>query len=152
MAIKNQFTEVDYWRTIGEIQALLMKYGATHVNLKNSGKGPDAIVFTMELDSRPINFLLDCDIEGIKAALKEAKYGKLDGAKDPNEKALRVGWRIVKDWIGAQMAFIEARRAKDQTRSLITAFLPYAVDLHGKTLADKLLNPADDGYKLLTNG
>lgn len=147
MAIRNYTTDVDYWKSIGEIQAQLFKYGASHVNLKAGPDGPEAITFTMELEGQPFNFLLSCERDGILASLKEARYGKLDGAKTPGEKALRVGWRIVKDWIGAQMAFIEARKAQDRTRALITVFLPYAVSTTGETLADKLLGSSGSALK-----
>lgn len=149
MAIKNYRTEVDYWKSIGEIQALLFKYGASHVNLKSGPWGPEAITFTMELEGQPLNFLLDSAPKDILVTLQASKSLNLDGAKTKEEKALRVGWRIVKDWISAQMAFIEARRAGDQARQLITVFLPYAVNTSGETLGERILAAGGNNLKLL---
>lgn len=149
MALKNYRTEVDYWKSIGEIQALLFKYGASHVNLKSGSWGPEAITFTIELEGQPVNFLLDSAPKDILVTLQTSKTLSLDGAKTKEEKALRVGWRIVKDWISAQMAFIEARRSSDITRQLITVFLPYAVNTSGETLSARILQPGSNNLKLL---
>ena len=67
------------------------------------------------------------------AALLEQQYesGKLRRAGRPERaQAVRVAWRIVKDWVEAQMALVE-------TQMVTTAevFLPYAVMKDGRTLA-----------------
>lgn len=55
------------------------------------------------------------------------------------EQALRVSWRILKDWIVAQMAIIQAKLA-----SLTQVFLPYIVAKDGKTLFEKFSYFPDD--------
>jgi hypothetical protein len=45
------------------------------------------------------------------------------------EQALKVSWRIVKDWVEAQMAIVEAKLA-----DVVEVFLPYLITKQGKTL------------------
>lgn len=45
-------------------------------------------------------------------------------------QAVRTAWRIVKDWVEAQMALVETRMVTTQE-----VFLPYAVMRDGRTLA-----------------
>lgn len=54
---------------------------------------------------------------------------------------MRVSWRIVKDWVEAQMAIVEAQLAE-----VGEVFLPYAVTKKGNTLYKEL---KQDGMKLL---
>jgi hypothetical protein len=54
--------------------------------------------------------------------------------KNDMEYAQRVGWRIIKDWIDAQMALVDLKQAK-----IIQVFLPYAYDaLKKKTFYESL--------------
>ena len=45
------------------------------------------------------------------------------------EHAYKVAWRILKDWVLAQMAIVEAGAAQ-----LAEVFLPYALQPDGKTM------------------
>lgn len=70
-------------------------------------------------------FKLPCNFEGVfKTMLRERKVNKYQWERDPKnkEQARRIAWRIIKDWVAAQMALIEAEQA-----SLAQVFLPYAV-------------------------
>mgnify|MGYP001580177393 FL=1 len=58
------------------------------------------------------------------------------------EQALRVSWRIVKDWVVAQMAIVEAEMV-----DMAEVFLPYAITKNGTTLYKEIQN---NGMKLLT--
>lgn len=46
--ILNYTTKIDSWRMISEIQQLLAKSGASHINIKNEGSQPSAISFTID--------------------------------------------------------------------------------------------------------
>ncbi len=139
--IKNASTSVDYYKTLGELHMILARGGASHINVRYENALPIGMSFSIEIDHFPVNFLLPCYIEGIKDILNQSKEGRRKrGAADADEKAMRVGWRIVKDWVEAQLAFVAARRAEDQMRALATVFLPYVVNAEGKTLAEKLLS------------
>ena len=56
-------------------------------------------------------------------------------------QAVRTAWRIVKDWVEAQMALVETQMVT--TRDV---FLPYAVMRDGRTLSQHVQN--DPGFLL----
>lgn len=143
MAILNYTTKIDAWKTISEIQQLLAKSGASHINIRNEGSQPAAISFTIEHNKYPLNFILPCNSSGVLKVIK--KDGRVrNELKDGDQaQAARVSWRIIKDWIEAQNALIQVDMA-----SMATVFLPYLViNSTGETLSDKMLN--NDGLKLL---
>ncbi len=66
---------------------------------------------------------------------KKFTYGK-KGDKQKSElqlQSVRTAWRIVKDWVEAQMALVETKMVSTQE-----VFLPYTVMRDGKTLSQKI--------------
>lgn len=55
--------------------------------------------------------------------------------KCDREQAERVAWRIVKDWVEAQMAILESEMVQMEE-----IFLPYVVDRNGQTLFEAYRN------------
>ena len=49
------------------------------------------------------------------------------------EQALRVSWRIVKDWVEAQMAIVDTKMV-----TLEQVFLPYVIMPDGRTLYERV--------------
>jgi hypothetical protein len=128
MAILNYTTKIDPIKTIATIQQTLVKHGAKKIvtDYDNSGL-PIGVTFYFEINNRPILFALPCNWEGVlKALTKDSKISKSMLTK---EQALRVSWRILKDWVEAQMAIVEAQLA-----SVPEVFLPYAITKDGSTL------------------
>jgi len=52
-----------------------------------------------------------------------------------NKQAVRVAWRIIKDWVQAQMALLETEQVR-----LEQIFLPYAIMQSGKTLYETMID------------
>lgn len=150
MALLNYTTEIDAWRTIGEIQQLLARAGASHFSIRNEGGIPVAITFAIEYNDKPLNFSLPCNVQGIQNHLKKdataMKSGKLKSRlreKPMEEHANNVGWRILKNWIESQIAMVEIEMA-----SIQEIFIQYLVlDAKGTTLAQFVLK--GEGQKLL---
>lgn len=143
MPILNYTTKIDSYKTITEIQQILAKAGATKMIVDNDINGlPTALTFCIQWNGNPIAFALPCNFEGVKRAMN--KNPKVPRSLCNDEQALRVGWRIVKDWVAAQLAIVEAQLA-----SVAEVFLPYAVTKSGNTLYKHLQN---DGTLLLSNG
>ena len=140
MAILNYTTKIDAWKTVNEVQQILSKHNVSHFSIKNEGSFPVALSFTISFKEQPLNFLLPCNHEGVLRCLKRDK--KVPNSSKNSDQALRTSWRIVKDWVEAQMAIVEAELAPIQE-----VFLPYLVNSMGETLADKMLR--GDGMKLL---
>lgn len=131
MAILNYTTKIDAYKTIGEIQQLLAKNGAMQIMIENDDKGnPVSLSFSIIWNANPQFFKLPCNFKGVLNAMKKAK---VSNALCTEAQALRVGWRIIKDWTEAQMAIKEAEIA-----SLQEIFLPYAVTKNGMTLYERM--------------
>lgn len=119
MAIKNYTTSISVNKTIGEIQALLAKAGASAVMCNYNYDGlPSSIAFRIETPDGVISYQLPARIEKVYSCLCHAGVEKRYRTM---EHAGRVGWRIVKDWVSAQLAFIESEMV-----TLGQVFLPYA--------------------------
>lgn len=140
MPILNFTTKIDAWKTCSEVQQILSKHNVTHISIKNEGSFPVALSFSIDYNGQPLNFLLPCNHAGVLSCLKRDK--KVPNSSKNIEQALRTSWRIIKDWVEAQMAIVEAELAPIQE-----VFLPYLVNSTGQTLSDKILN--GDGMKLL---
>lgn len=148
----NYTTKIDAWQTVGEIQQILGKAGASHVNIKMDQGQPGAITFALDYNGAPLNFLIPCNVKGINKYFEALKgtereklvrngfYAKL---KADNKLASSIGWRIVKDWVEAQCAIVELELA-----TLPQIFLhSVIVSASGETLSDRMLQGG--GLKLL---
>lgn len=141
MAILNFTTKIDAWKTVSEIQMILSKHGATHINIRNEGSRPAAISFSIDYNGMPMNFLLPCNHKGVWTAIKNNSDIRNEFRNE--DQAFRTSWRIIKDWIEAQLAIVEAQLAPIQE-----VFIPYLViNGAGETLSNKILNGG--GMKLL---
>lgn len=144
MPILNFTTKIDAWKTVNEIQQILSKHGITHFSIRNEGGFPVALAFTIDYNGQPLNFLLPCNHEGVLRYLKADR--KVPNTSKNSDQALRTSWRIVKDWVEAQLAIVQAQLAPIQE-----VFMPYLViNASGETLSQRMLN--GNGMKLLNNG
>lgn len=92
---------------------------------------PIALTFSVSWNDRDMAFSMPCNFEGVMKAMLKNK--KVPRNKCNKEQALRVCWRIIKDWIEAQMAIVESELA-----GMAEVFLPYAVTKRGTTLYREL--------------
>lgn len=125
-------------RSIEEIQAALVKYGATGVLYEyEQGTGRIlALKFILPMHDkeaanhvRNVGFSLPVNWRRFQAALKR------DGVRrwDDEDYCYRVAWRCVRDWVLAQMALYDT-----QMVDLPQVFLPFAASGDGETLYDKV--------------
>ncbi len=131
MPILNYTTKIDSYKTITEIQQLLSKNGASKIIVDNDVSGnPIGITFCLNWNG-PVAFSLPCRFDGVLKSMK--MDSKVPKRAQTEEQALRVGWRIVKVWIEAQLAIVKADLA-----SMPEIFLPYAVTKKGNTLWNEI--------------
>lgn len=143
MPILNYTTSIDAWKSVNEVQKILSANGATHCSIKNEGSFPVALSFTIEHMGKPLNFLLPCNYQGVLQAMK--KDPKVTRSACNQEQALRVAWRITKDWVEAQLAIINSNQF-----TIVEAFMAsLIINQTGETLGTYMLN--GEGQKLLTN-
>ena len=128
MPILNYTTIVPVNRTISEIQSKLAKAGAKGILCEYDDNGePNQITFSVNTPHGMIYFKLPANIQGVSKALSD------DNCYRDEPHARRVAWRILKDWIEAQMAIIEAGMAE-----LSQVFLPYAQTDTGQTVFERI--------------
>jgi hypothetical protein len=123
MAILNYTTKIPVSRTLAEIHKKLANAGAIGILTDYENKEPCGITFCMDTPHGKVYFKLPASIRGVSAALSRDKQYR----DEPH--AARVAWRILKDWIEAQLAIIEAGMAE-----LSQVFLPYAQTKTGETV------------------
>jgi hypothetical protein len=117
----NYTTTVDARRTIQEIQSILATKGAQGVSVDYDPSGfPMAVTFKVIVENVPIWYRLPSKYEAAYKALCAADVPQRFKDKD---QARRVCWRILKDWVEAQMAIIQLGQAQ-----MAEAFFPYAIE------------------------
>lgn len=123
MPIKNYTTEIDAYRSIGEIQGVLASHGASKIVLDYNAGEPVSVAFCIETPGGLRGFKLPANVDGVRGVFAQQKVKPKPG------QAERTAWRNVRDWIFAQMALIEAGQVQ-----LEEVFLPYLTDNSGRTL------------------
>ena len=124
MPIKNYTTKIDVYDSLGEIQGALARNGARKIMIDYDDTGkPIAVTFGIETCTGPQGFQLPANIDGVLAVFAKQKV-KVDRAQ-----AERTAWRNIRDWVLAQMAFVEAGNVQ-----VDEVFLPYLTDGKGNTL------------------
>lgn len=126
MPIKNYTTKVPASNTVGEIQAILAKHGACRVML-DYGDGGRVLSVSFAV-SGVGSFQLPARSEAVMRVMRE------QGINADFERAERVAWRNVKDWIDAQMAIVETGQAE-----IGEVMLPYMLR-DGVTLYEAMSN------------
>ncbi len=127
MGILNYTTKIDSGKSAAEIQNLLGMKGAQSVSMQFANQEPVAVFFSIEVNDTPINFRLPCNWEGVLNAMKRDK--KMPFKNKTIDQAKRTAWRIIKDWVEAQLALIEAGQA-----DMAEVFMPYMINSSGKTI------------------
>lgn len=124
MPILNYTTSVNVFKTIGEIQAQLVKHGAKKIMQDYDDEGRiAALSFLVETPTGLRGIRLPANVDAVHAVLTRQRV------KCDREQAERVAWRIVKDWVEAQMAILESEMVQ-----VDEIFLPYMVNGSGQTL------------------
>jgi hypothetical protein len=133
----NYTTTVPAARTVGECQSILAAAGAASVSVHFEDGLPAGLSFTLKTPHGVRGFTLPVNIDGVQRLLVDAnKKGALrsDGHQNARlegrEHASNVAWRVVKDWLEANLALIAARMA-----TIDEVMLPYlVVNDDGRTL------------------
>lgn len=124
MPIKNYTTKVDVYQSLGEIQGAFAKNGARKIMIDYDENGnPVGVTFGINTPQGSLGFLLPANIEGVLKVFAKQKV------KPDREQAERTAWRNIRDWVLAQMAFVEAGNVE-----VDEVFLPYLTDGKGRTL------------------
>ncbi|MDP2731067.1 MAG: hypothetical protein Q8O55_11395 [Dehalococcoidales bacterium] len=132
MPIANYSTTVTAMKSIGEIQGILVAHGAKAIIMNYSDKGePVGLSFLIKTQFGDMPFKLPANIESVQKVLDQQRVR----ASVTREQAIRMAWRILKDWVRAQMAILETEMV-----TIDQIFLPYLETKNGKTLYQVMVN------------
>jgi len=121
----NYTTSVPVDRTLLQIQKMLVSHGAQSIIINYEDLVPASMSFMIDTENGRMPFQLPANISAV-ARIMEEKH--LPGYKKPGQPA-RVAWRVIKDWVEAQLAIIEAGMAPVEQ-----VFLPYLLTDGKRTL------------------
>jgi hypothetical protein len=125
--ILNYTTSVEAAKSIGEITGILSRFGARQILTDYDDNGNvSGIAFTILIEGAPLNIRLPCNVEGVFDALYKAKG--VPNRSKTRLQARRVAWRILKDWLEAQLALFQVGQAE-----MAQVLMPYAIDAEGRT-------------------
>lgn len=126
MPILNYTTKVDIYTTLGAIQGQLVKHGAKKIMQDYDDQGRIvSLSFLINTPAGMRSIRLPANVDAVHKVLIRQKV------KCDREQAERVAWRIIKDWVEAQMAILESEMVQ-----MDEIFLPYMVNDKGQTLFD----------------
>lgn len=104
MPIKDYTTKIDAAKTASEVQTILAKAGATGVAMQYDQGEPVALAFTAMTPFGLREFTVPADWQAVQRVLRKQR---VQPALQTDAHAKRVAWRIVKDWVEAQLAIIQ---------------------------------------------
>lgn len=136
MAILNYSTSVPAVTSIGQITSILVRKAARSITTEFSDDGSiEAVSFIMSVGGIPVRFFLPSNVDGVaRVMLKDQPWSpRRVGTREQyegriREQAFNVAWRILKDWVEAQMALVESGQAEPAQ-----VFMPYATQQDGRT-------------------
>lgn len=117
-------------KTAAECIVILSRAGVSAVAITYVSKQPDGLTFSLDTPAGPAMSDLPVNVAGVLKCLEQAwQAGDIERRFTGQEQAGRTAWRILKDWLEAQVAIINA-----QMVSLDEVMLPYLRVDGGRTL------------------
>lgn len=131
MPLLDYTSTVPVSRTVAQIQAKLVEHGARAVMMEYDDKGRiQALAFNVKRPNRELPIRLPIDATATLKVLQRQYANREIPARYVNEDhAYRVAWRIIKDWVEAQMSLLETEMVKMEQ-----IFLPYIITGSGQTV------------------
>ncbi len=125
-------TKIEACQTVGEIQSILGRYGASAILTEYDNNEVTSVSFKIKLNSNYIPFRLPCRWQPILEKLKSRRKRK-SYKRSIEAQAKRVAWRQILRWIEAQLALVDTEMVQIQE-----VFMPYLQMNTGETLYEKL--------------
>lgn len=139
--LKNYTTTIPAEKSIAEIEKLLLDFGAESF-MKKADKELrqfTAILFTIEVRGKKVPFKLPANVNNVREYIYRQYCGKTARPKkereDFNDEAYRVTWRLIKDWVHAQLSIIASDMVKVEE-----VFLPYLMIDKDRTFSQKFVS------------
>lgn len=112
----NYTTTVDAGKTVLEMQHMLAEHGASAIGVEYRDRQPVGLTFQLPTPHGVRAYALPVHSDRVLAVLKEQARNRVGRLARPSEarkactpdQAHRIAWRVLKDWLAAQLALIEA--------------------------------------------
>jgi hypothetical protein len=128
--ILNYTTQIEVEKTAAEVQRVLARGRARAVMTEYGENGrPTAIAFEVVTPYGPRSFVLPVNAEKVFAVMCRQRVSPKFRTR---EQAERVAWRILKDWIEAQLAIVSTEMV-----ALEQVMLPYMRTEDGSTVYER---------------
>jgi len=132
MPLANYTTSVEAIKTVGEIQGILVAHGARSILMNYDGDGfIESLSFIVRTPYGDMPIRLPVNPKAVQKVLIEQGMPR---RYTEYSQAVRVAWRILKDWVRAQMAILETEMVRMEQ-----IFLPYMVTKDDKTLYEAMV-------------
>lgn len=130
MSLLNYSTTIKASKTAGEVTQILVKGGARQIMSEfDSEENASGISFSVMTSEGVRGFSLPVNAEPVLRIIK--KDPKVPHRLKTSEQAHNVAWRIMKDWLEAQMALIATEMV-----TIDQVMLPYMRTIDGGTFYD----------------
>ena len=133
MPILNYTTTIDPLKTQSEIERILVKHNAKSIMKNYDGEYVTSMSFLIDNGINQVPVKMPVKAAECLRVLEKEKAAGGKNIKATRAQAERVAWRILKDWLEAQMALLDVNMV-----SLQEIFLPYILDQSGQTVYEKL--------------
>lgn len=148
---KNYTTKIEPRQSVAECQELLADAGAAGIAVEFTDRIPSALSFRLETPRGVLTYVLPVNIDGMRKVLTRANFDSLHTTAATvakyrtREHAARVAWRVVRDWLDAQLALVAAEIVQ-----IDEVMIPYlAIGEGGWTVRDAY---RESGPRALTGG
>lgn len=122
MPVLNYSTSIDADKTAAEVGRILAKAKVASTSTHYSDTGtPVGVSFQLNTPHGTRDFRLPINVDGVYELIRK-DYGIPTRLRN-RDQAVRVAWRIAKDWVEAQLALVQAGMV-----SIDEVMLPYLVD------------------------
>jgi len=109
MPLLNYTTRIPTEKTVGEIQSTLARHGAKAIIVEyDDDRLLKAISFRIASRYGDLDYRLPVDPERVLVVLERQEVDRRFRCR---EHAIRVAWRIIKDWVEAQVALLTTEMA-----------------------------------------
>ncbi len=124
--IKNYTSSISVDRSVSYIEKKLVQHGARDILKRFGGDGRiTGICFNMAVNGLTVPFQLPSKTAACEKILREnlSPRARPETHKKIKEQAERTSWKILSDWVEAQMAMIELAQV-----DFMEVFMPYMFD------------------------
>lgn len=129
MPVRNYTTSIKADKTIGEIEKILLEFGANSIYKEYVGSKVSSIVFSIEVDEQKVMFKMPFYLDRCRCIIEDAVAEKKllqRFLKEPLrfDQGERVAWRVIKDLIHSQLSMFKIKYAEPLQLLLADAYNP----------------------------